>query len=114
MSGVYVSVCSVDFSLFNAPATTDIYTYGHTLSLHAALPLYERWPVAHPGHRRRHRHRSRNAAARLRALLPGQARRESRAGGTILSPTRSEENKYELQSLMRKSYAVYCLKQIMI
>src|SRR3546814_11616789 len=25
---------------FNAPATTEIYTYGHTLSLHAALPIY--------------------------------------------------------------------------
>src|SRR3546814_11219514 len=27
------------FSFFNVPATTDIYTYGHTLSLHDALPI---------------------------------------------------------------------------
>src|SRR3546814_16814899 len=25
---------------FNDPATTDIYTYGHTLSLHDALPIF--------------------------------------------------------------------------
>src|SRR3546814_20413884 len=25
----------------NDPATTDIYTYGHTLSLHDALPIYD-------------------------------------------------------------------------
>src|SRR3546814_17878691 len=25
----------------NAPATTDVYTYGHTLSLHDALPSYK-------------------------------------------------------------------------
>src|SRR3546814_17254038 len=25
---------------FNATATTEIYTYGHTLSLHDALPIY--------------------------------------------------------------------------
>src|SRR3546814_16190203 len=27
--------------LFNDTATTEIYTYGHTLSLHDALPIYE-------------------------------------------------------------------------
>src|SRR3546814_7375444 len=27
---------------FNEPATTEIYTYGHTLSLHDALPLFRR------------------------------------------------------------------------
>src|SRR3546814_12909141 len=31
------------FSLFfNEPATTEIYTYGHTLSLHDALPILNR------------------------------------------------------------------------
>src|SRR3546814_13576106 len=28
------------FVFFNDPATTDLYTYLHTLSLHDALPLY--------------------------------------------------------------------------
>src|SRR3546814_2461983 len=31
---------SIYFSFFNATATTEIYTYGHTLSLHDALPIY--------------------------------------------------------------------------
>src|SRR3546814_11914291 len=30
----------VCFVFFNEPATTDIYTYCHTLSLHDALPIY--------------------------------------------------------------------------
>src|SRR3546814_6568686 len=30
------------FSFYNEPATTEIYTYGHTLSLHDALPISER------------------------------------------------------------------------
>src|SRR3546814_12871381 len=33
------------FFLLNYPATTEIYTYGHTLSLHDALPSYEQLPV---------------------------------------------------------------------
>src|SRR3546814_3319571 len=28
---------------FNDPATTEIYTYGHTLSLHDALPILHGW-----------------------------------------------------------------------
>src|SRR3546814_17759352 len=37
--------------LFNDTATTEIYTYGHTLSLHDALPIcldQERRPVVRP------------------------------------------------------------------
>src|SRR3546814_7824134 len=33
------------------------------------------------------------------------------AGGAIASPQRSEEHTSELQSLMRNSYAVFCLKK---
>src|SRR3546814_18177636 len=33
---------SMIFFFFNDTATTEIYTYGHTLSLHAALPIF--WP----------------------------------------------------------------------
>src|SRR3546814_762806 len=32
-------MCSIYF-FFNATATTEIYTYGHTLSRHDALPIY--------------------------------------------------------------------------
>src|SRR3546814_19681747 len=31
--------CARVFFVFNVPATTEIYTYGHTLSRHAALPI---------------------------------------------------------------------------
>src|SRR3546814_14975099 len=34
------------FLLFNDTATTEIYTYEHTLSLHDALPIF--WPIGNP------------------------------------------------------------------
>src|SRR3546814_12384140 len=38
-----IVVCSVYiFFFFNETATTEIYTYGHTLSLHDALPISRR------------------------------------------------------------------------
>src|SRR3546814_20631997 len=33
-------VCTFKFFFFNDTATTEIYTYGHTLSLHDALPIW--------------------------------------------------------------------------
>src|SRR3546814_6908220 len=45
--------------------------------------------------------------ARRRLQLPGQAFEEGRLAGTV----RSEEHTSELQSLMRISYAVFCLKK---
>src|SRR3546814_1603556 len=57
---------------------------------------------------------SRNNGRRNKGLDPrrhGGARRE-RAGGRLLcQPRRSEEHTSELQSLMRISYAVFCLKK---
>src|SRR3546814_13056649 len=39
---VYADACSLCFFFFfSDPATTAIYTYCHTLSLHDALPIYE-------------------------------------------------------------------------
>src|SRR3546814_10921820 len=35
------------FFYFDSPATTEIYTYVHTLSLHDALPIYGRRAVHH-------------------------------------------------------------------
>src|SRR3546814_16448991 len=80
---------------FNDTATTEIYTYGHTLSLHDALPISRPWrphgpPRLAPGDRR-----PGLADPPLRRLLTG----------------RSEEHTSELQSLMRISYAVFCLKK---
>src|SRR3546814_6595419 len=97
-------------------ATTEIYTYGHTLSLHDALPIFGlRSAVCHAGLTQR------------KSLVPdrsdtGQApplvRRacgavEGRADTppTLAACPRSEEHTSELQSLMRNSYAVFCLKK---
>src|SRR3546814_7959144 len=97
-----VSVILVAFFFVNDTATTEIYTYRHTLSRHDALPISGNlWlsvgintgviigedlvfsvpdsGVTYTGHL---------LAARL---------------------TRSEEHTSELQSLMRISYAVFCL-----
>src|SRR3546814_9482619 len=83
--------------VFNDPATTAIYTYLHALSLHDALPIYHRFAACSPSTGTRHRawrdHR--------RYVRPGP----------LLRQARSEEHTSELQSLMRISYAVFCLKK---
>src|SRR3546814_19224985 len=76
----------------NDTATTVIYTYGHTLSLHDALPIY--------------------GAAELGVELDSHIAfviDAMRARASLLG-LRSEEHTSELQSLMRTSYAVFCLK----
>src|SRR3546814_19398389 len=76
------------FFLCNDTATPEIYTYGHTLSLHDALPFYQR-----PDHPQR------------------MVRRDPIPKPDVREQTRSEEHTSELQSLMRISYAVFCLKK---
>src|SRR3546814_6583161 len=95
--------------VLNATATTEIYTYGPPLSPHDGLPSY-----------RRHLDGLRG---RLGRAMGETARRLSRAGlepwiepgggmflWARLPDGRSEEHTSELQSLMRISYAVFCLK----
>src|SRR3546814_14338619 len=84
-------------SFFNDTATTAIYTYLHTLSLHDALPIFAR------GHILRARH--------LRAAILGRASLQVTARRYGPGVARSEEHTSELQSLMRISYAVFCLKK---
>src|SRR3546814_15967145 len=93
--------CGWYMFFFNDTATTAIYTYGHTLSLHYALPIC----------RRRRGRRNICPSTRHRST-PCPARRI--AGGSPCNPApdipaRSEEHTSELQSLMRISYAVFCL-----
>src|SRR3546814_7149016 len=86
------------FFFFNDTATTEIYTYGHTLSLHDALPILgERAGAAS------------EITPELRALAVSRYTPK-----TMVNPPadlRSEEHTSELQSLMRISYAVFCLKK---
>src|SRR3546814_16981774 len=93
--GDLLFVCSLGYLLSqniflsffcNDSATTDIYTYCHTLSLHDALPF------------------SQDHLARRPITITAPAPPQSTSG-------RSEEHTSELQSLMRTSYAVFCLKK---
>src|SRR3546814_20386220 len=95
---------------FNCTSTTEIYTYRHTLSLHDALPI--------SGGRRRtwaKRHQSRaHIGLEQQHILIGLGRAElccPFCGFPISKARRSEEHTSELQSLMRLSYAVFCLKK---
>src|SRR3546814_16466559 len=103
----FISFVMVLF-LFNYTATTEIYTYCHPLSLHDALPICcRRTGTSHAA----------TAAARCTSRVgcwPSSAppcRTMSRFGCTTARPIRSEEHTSELQSLMRISYAVFCLKK---
>src|SRR3546814_4425707 len=98
-----VGVVSVFF--FDATATTGIYTNWHTLSLHYALPIYPDAcrAAAPPGRPAAGRRPGRDRA------LPGMAGLAVGLGAQ--RRLRSEEHTSELQSLMRNSYAVFCLKK---
>src|SRR3546814_8830292 len=108
--------------------TTRTYTYSSTIATHDALPIYR--IHLHEGRRRTARryrafHRGvscrsirrttfyRRGICRRRKAAP----RRGRPGGNGAhrlrrdSKGRSEEHTSELQSLMRISYAVFCLKK---
>src|SRR3546814_20065806 len=85
---------------FNDTATTGTYTYAHTLSLHDALPISSpSFTVAGAGF----------VSFRSAASSASAARSAETDGGG--GSVRSEEHTSELQSLMRISYAVFCLKK---
>src|SRR3546814_2372609 len=88
---------------FNDTATTEIYTYLHTLSLHVALPI----SIVLATHDTHLLQRFRFPVMRLRDGQLVIERPAAEKGGAA----RSEEHTSELQSLMRISYAVFCLKK---
>src|SRR3546814_6628036 len=133
-SNMFLFTCriSVDGCIFffNDSATTGIYTDGHTLSLHDALPIYPGAPAqiheSHPalgsnvgnGDRRAFRallFRMRLGSSHFTILFQADLccmpswEWGSRSFSRIR--VRSEEHTSELQSLMRISYAVFCLKK---
>src|SRR3546814_5342307 len=133
----------------NDTAPTEIYTHGHTLTLHDALPCWRRRtgrtldhdhasgrrrPGVDPDREVRARTRRQRrggagergrtrAAVVLLAALPAGRRLHRRGRGHRVAldyqcrlrrrdgAARSEEHTSELQSLMRISYAVFCLKK---
>src|SRR3546814_7171649 len=111
---------------FTDTATTEIYTSCHPLSLHDALLISHR-----PAHAADRGCRVRRGGGRR--LLPGRIGHDDRQPDRFRPPSdrrrsphhrfrrtaqpvpatrrRSEEHTSELQSLMRNSYAVFCLKK---
>src|SRR3546814_5574484 len=110
------------FFFFIDTATTGIYTYVHTLSQHDALPIPRRRPpyrkprLTEPPHRDGRPFTvgtdedvcpTCNGSGRVLNAVPTEWR-GSQISGLY---RRSEEHTSELQSLMRISYAVFCLKK---
>src|SRR3546814_9698668 len=93
---------------FNDTGTTKIYAYADTLTLHVALPICARGSC-------RRRESDGPDPRRCRDLGCYRKGGVALAGRGLLSRTRSqgrsEEHTSELQSLMRTSYAVFCLKK---
>src|SRR3546814_10905418 len=114
---------------FYARDTTYIDTYSHPLALHQAVPISRDLPAARDALEQRRPHAQQPAGAeghqimevlrsvveqRVRLLMPGKRRIECEHPEhrhDQQPPTRSEEHTSELQSLMRISYAVFCLKK---
>src|SRR3546814_7277611 len=93
-------------------ATTEIYTYGHTLSLHDALPISNNQlatPEAGFILARRGILFAPDYVMNAGGIISGLEATNSMPGRSRVD--RSEEHTSELQSLMRISYAVFCLKK---
>src|SRR3546814_2334730 len=99
------------FFFFNDPATAEIYTYC-TLSLHDALPISAHVVavdvVVHIDVPRQCRH-ARGHFPYVQVVQSGHGGQSTDRLGN--RDWRSEEHTSELQSLMRISYAVFCLKK---
>src|SRR3546814_3139998 len=99
------------FFFFKDTATTEIYTYWHTLSLHDALPILtgparaKGWTLG--------RMLARSTMRSQIILICDRMSYVRETGGIVsmVQSRRSEEHTSELQSLMRISYAVFCLKK---
>src|SRR3546814_6991768 len=97
---------------FNDTATTEIYTYLHTLSLHDALPISAVVLARDLHHPEAAEVRRGELGIEELEAAPAQAQHELGEGDLAgIGAARSEEHTSELQSLMRISYAVFCLKK---
>src|SRR3546814_7610364 len=106
--------CAILSFFFNDTATTENYPDGHTLSLHDALPISARPELVieeseiEAGIVRDERAVGDEFEQILAQVRKGRLVREE---GVAEAMDRSEEHTSELQSLMRISYAVFCLKK---
>src|SRR3546814_4509915 len=103
--------------LFNDTATTQIYPYRHTLSLPDALPISALYRgvvlTIHHSAAVTPRSTVRSSSHFRRKIVPRNRWRSTSPVSPIEASAyaRSEEHTSELQSLMRISYAVFCLKK---
>src|SRR3546814_10938590 len=117
-----MSVFVFGLFVFNDPPPTESYTSGHTLPQHDALPISDAAKVMQIC--LRHDIRDMDGLEPFRAVVEADGTRrnpvyEGPQVRQISVPTtlsggefgRSEEHTSELQSLMRISYAVFCLKK---
>src|SRR3546814_5844410 len=104
---------------FNDTATTEIYTYGHTLSLHDALPILAQAIEEGFILDVLTNYSTYDMFLRVKSTLEGDESESEIHVNTGEAVTnivryarlRSEEHTSELQSLMPISYAVFCLKK---
>src|SRR3546814_20381574 len=103
LSGIY---------FFNVAATTEIYTYFHTLSLHDPLPISAGNAAAAAASAVAAANDA-SAAATSADAAATSANAAADAAASLALPViqRSEEHTSELQSLMSNSYAVFCLNK---
>src|SRR3546814_8424009 len=108
-----VSYVFIFFFFFKVTATTESYTYLHTLSLHDALPIARKRksavscsPISSAGTLP-----MAPAAAWDKAVKWSDSSVSHIQSAAARRKSRSEEHTSELQSLMRISYAVFCLKK---
>src|SRR3546814_2907416 len=109
---------------FNDKATTEIYTYLHTLSLHDAVPICfclgtpfaKKAPKQFPAFLGQHPAFECGLVIQLRHGIHAEYAATSACFGVDrpVHDTRAEEHTSELQSLMRISYAVFCLTKKII
>src|SRR3546814_1477876 len=102
-------------------ATTEIYTYLHTLSLHGALPIFRGLGILGKNTLGQHQKAGRTESA-LQGMVVNKSllqRMQFTAVGqafhgldlATMGLRRSEEHTSEIQSLMRISYGVFCLQK---
>src|SRR3546814_18014528 len=112
--------CHFFFFFVNYTATTEIHTYGHPLSLHDALPIVRTAPGCHspptvlrfgPSFCIFKDAFMPDATSLSPAFMVVHGNRLDELRSLVISLMRSEEHTSELQSLMRISYAVFCLKK---
>src|SRR3546814_7706540 len=104
-------VCSSDLNDTSNRQRTRAGTTGSTLRGASARRISTHKRTANPSRSTRHRSRARNVAPDRRwRVVARRGNRSPISSSCRPRSARSEEHTSELQSLMRSSYAVFCLK----